>query len=158
MLETQWCEPPPLSYKGGIFSGSEICMYVLYHRILDSLFNTRDGAGEADWKTWRCTSYRLVASLACFSDSCFKKGLTASPNNYRPISLTSVCCRLMERIINSELLSYLYQHGLKSKCQHGFLHKHSTCRPTNLLESVHDWSIALNNKQITDVIYIRAWS
>ena len=82
----------------------------------------------------------------------FKKGPTSSTSNYRPISLTCVCCRVMERIINQELLSYLYQHGLISKCQHGFLHKRSTC--TNLLESVYDWSIALNNKLTTDIVYI----
>jgi len=73
----------------------------------------------------------------------FKKGPTSVTSNYRPISLTCVCCRVMERIINVELLNYLYLHGLISKCQHGFLHKHSTC--TNLiLESVYDWSVALN--------------
>ena len=79
----------------------------------------------------------------------FKKGLTAN-HNYLPVSLTCVCCCLLER--NSKLLSYLSQHGLISKCQHRFLCKHSTC--TNLWEFVHDWSIALNNKQITDVIHI----
>ena len=82
----------------------------------------------------------------------FKKGLTSSTSNYRPISLTCVCCRVMERIINFELLHYLYQRGLISKHQHGFLHKRSTC--TNLLESVYDWSVALNNKLTTDIIYI----
>ena len=40
----------------------------------------------------------------------FTKGLTSNPGNYRPISLTCVCCRVMERIINLELLNYLYQH------------------------------------------------
>ena len=58
----------------------------------------------------------------------------------------------MERIINVELLNYLYLHGLISKFQHGFLHKHSTCK--NVLESVYDWSIALNNKLTTGIIYI----
>jgi len=34
----------------------------------------------------------------------FKKGPTSVTSNYRPISLTCVCCRVMERIINVELL------------------------------------------------------
>ena len=42
--------------------------------------------------------------------------------------------------------------GLISKCQHGFIHKHSTC--SNLLESVYDWSINLHNGETTDVINI----
>ena len=66
--------------------------------------------------------------------------------------VTCVCCRVMENNINAELLNYLYLHGLISKCQRGFLHKHSTC--TNLLESVYDWSVALNNKLTTVIIYI----
>ena len=82
----------------------------------------------------------------------FKKGITASPSNYRPISVTCVCCRVMERIVNFELIDYLQRHGLITKCQHGFLRKHSTC--TNLLESVYDWSVALNQKLKTDVVYI----
>ena len=68
------------------------------------------------------------------------------------IITTAYLSRVYVVDINSELLIYLYQHGLISKRQHRFLRKHSTC--TNLVEFVHDWSIALNNKQITDVIYI----
>ena len=58
----------------------------------------------------------------------------------------------MERIINMQLLDYLSQQGLISRHQHGFLRKHSTC--SNLLESVHDWSVALNNKQTIVIVYI----
>jgi len=35
-----------------------------------------------------------------------KKGVTSYPNNYRPISLTSTSCRVMERVINNEILDY----------------------------------------------------
>ena len=31
----------------------------------------------------------------------FKKGNRIDPANYRPISLTSVCCKLLEHIIHS---------------------------------------------------------
>ena len=34
----------------------------------------------------------------------FEHGVANDPNNCRPISLTSTCCRVMERIINYELL------------------------------------------------------
>ena len=33
-----------------------------------------------------------------------KNGVTSDPNNYRPISLTSTSCRVMERVINKGLL------------------------------------------------------
>ena len=81
-----------------------------------------------------------------------KKGPTCDPNNYRPISLTCVCCRVMETIINRHIIDHLQRNNLINKHQHGFLKRHSTC--TNLLESVNDWTIALNNRQTTDVIYI----
>ena len=82
----------------------------------------------------------------------FKKGLPSDPSNYRPISLTCTCCKIMESIITSELLQYLSTHNLISKNQHGFLKKHST--NTNLLESLNDWSISLSNHKSVTIAYI----
>ncbi|XP_022838082.1 uncharacterized protein LOC111365117 [Spodoptera litura] len=36
-----------------------------------------------------------------------KKGSRADPNNYRPISVTSILCKSMERVLNNRLLAYL---------------------------------------------------
>jgi hypothetical protein len=82
----------------------------------------------------------------------FKNGVASDPNNYRPISLTSTCCRFMERIINKELIDYLLDKSLVSKEQHGFIRRRSTC--SNLLECLQDWMLSIDNKRITDVIYI----
>jgi len=41
-----------------------------------------------------------------------KGGLASDPGYYRPISLTSVFCKLMERVINSQVLDYLRHHKL----------------------------------------------
>ncbi|XP_065681410.1 uncharacterized protein LOC136095105 [Hydra vulgaris] len=82
----------------------------------------------------------------------FKKGATADPNNNRPISLTSTCSRVMKRMINVYIIKYLGHHNLISLNQNGFLNKRSTS--TNLLESANDWNTALDNHQITDVVYI----
>ena len=71
----------------------------------------------------------------------FKKGNPSESSNYRPIALTCICCKLLESIIVMNLLEYLNIHKLISKCQHGFLQKHSCV--TNLLESCRDWSISL---------------
>ena len=49
-------------------------------------------------------------------------------------------------------MQYLIERGMISKQQHGFLARHSTC--TQLLECLHDWSIAINNKKSLDIIYI----
>ena len=74
----------------------------------------------------------------------FKKWKATDPNNYRPISLTSVCCKNFESIIKDQLLSYLMVHSLISKEQHGFLQKHSTT--TNLIESVNNWTMSLEKR------------
>ena len=50
----------------------------------------------------------------------FKKGSRYSPLNYRPISLTSVCCKTLEREIADKLYGYLDSNGLFSDEQYGF--------------------------------------
>ena len=50
------------------------------------------------------------------------------------------------------MLDFLRSKGIITQAQHGFLRKHSTT--SNLLESIRDWSIALNRRQSVDVIYI----
>jgi len=82
----------------------------------------------------------------------FKKGLASNVNNYRPISITCVCCKIMETVIKNEMLSFLLKHNKITKQQHGFLSKRSTV--TQLLECVNDWSLALNYKQSVDCVYI----
>ena len=81
-----------------------------------------------------------------------KVGLASYPCNYRPISLMSVACKVMERIIVKQLLGYLYQHGLISKQQHGFLTGKSTS--TNLLETLNDWTFAINNGMASQLLIL----
>lgn len=81
----------------------------------------------------------------------FKKGLSSDISNYRPISLTSTFCKLFERLVQQQLLQYLYHHKLITRHQHGFLARHSTC--TQLLECINDWSLALRNRHAVDAVY-----
>ena len=81
----------------------------------------------------------------------FKKGNSSDPNNYRPISLTSIICKIFESIIKKSLLSYLNTFSLISKHQHGFLSMHSTT--TNLLECLNDWTSSLDQKHFVKVLY-----
>ena len=50
----------------------------------------------------------------------FKKSSRLDPLNYRPISLTSVVCKVMERIIARELVTYLEEAELLAGDQFGF--------------------------------------
>jgi hypothetical protein len=55
----------------------------------------------------------------------FKKGSTCQPENYRPVSLTCVVCKLLEHIICSHIRAHLDQHSILSPLQHGFRAKFS---------------------------------
>ena len=82
----------------------------------------------------------------------YKSGDASDVSNYRPISLTCVVCKIMERIIVSDMLDYLRLHKVIDKRQHGFLSRRSTS--TNLLESLNDWTLALKDKKSVLVAYI----
>ncbi|KAJ8713484.1 hypothetical protein PYW07_013854 [Mythimna separata] len=55
-----------------------------------------------------------------------KKGSRADPANYRPISITSILCKIMERVLNSRLMAYLEGNDLLSDRQYGFRRHQST--------------------------------
>jgi Reverse transcriptase (RNA-dependent DNA polymerase) len=57
----------------------------------------------------------------------YKGGSASELSNYRPLSLTSVACKIMERIVVSDLLDYLRVSNSVSNHQHGFLSGRSTC-------------------------------
>ena len=61
----------------------------------------------------------------------FKKGSRKKPENYRPVSLTSVVCKLLETLIRDHMVEFLVKHKLINTSQHGFL-KPRSCL-TNLL-------------------------
>ena len=82
----------------------------------------------------------------------FKKGSKKDPNNYRPVSLTSTCCKIMEKLIRDQISDYMEQYQLLSPSQHGFRSGRSCC--TQLLESVHEITDALDNRTPVDIIYL----
>lgn len=81
----------------------------------------------------------------------FKKGDRHQPNNYRPISLTSVVCKVFESIIKDSIVGHMMKNNLFSKMQHGFLPKRSCI--TQLLVATEYWSKALSQGDAVDVIY-----
>jgi hypothetical protein len=66
----------------------------------------------------------------------FKKGQSCLPENYRPVSLTCVPCKILEHIICSHLRDHMDTHGILSQFQHGFRARHS-CE-TQLLVTLTD--------------------
>ena len=50
----------------------------------------------------------------------FKKGSKADPANYRPVSLTVIVGKLMERLVKDALMEHVEKNGHLSDAQHGF--------------------------------------
>lgn len=82
----------------------------------------------------------------------FKGGSRTLVNNYRPISLTSISCKLMEHIIAKHILRHLETNCLLYPHQHGFRTGLSTT--TQLVETIHAFAMAIDARQQTDVIAI----
>ena len=51
----------------------------------------------------------------------FKKGSRNKPDNYRPVSLTSVVCTLLETLIRDHMVEFLVKHKLINTSQYRFL-------------------------------------
>ena len=66
----------------------------------------------------------------------FKKGEKYNAANYRPVSLTCICCKTLEHIIVSNINKHLAFESILADCQHGFQSQRS-CE-TQLVQFYHD--------------------
>ena len=82
--------------------------------ILTKIFTTSLATGTKP-SLWRTANIVAI----------FKKGSKMSTENYRPVSLTSVVCKLLEHIIHRHIMNHCDQHHLLRSHQHGFRQKHS---------------------------------
>ena len=77
----------------------------------------------------------MKANITCI----FKKGNNQQPGNYRPVSLTSVFCKLLESNTKEEVINRLSGHNLLSDSQSGFRKNRSTI--LQLLTVMEDWKL-----------------
>ena len=76
-----------------------------------------------------------------------------SPASYRPVALTSICCKLLERIIMKKLYNYFTCKNLFCIDQHGFIKGKSTL--TNLISTMNDINELLDRRKTNvDIIYL----
>ena len=70
----------------------------------------------------------------------------------RPVSLTSVICKLLERLIKDHMVDFLVRHKLLNSSQHGFL-KSRSCLTNMLcfLEEITKW---IDEGSLVDIIYL----
>lgn len=108
--------------------------------ILSQIFSQSLSLGElpADWKIGKVVPIHKGGDKHC-------------PNNYRPISLTSIPCKILEHIIYSQLVQFLESNLFFSTAQHGF-RKSFSCE-TQLLSFTHDLHLALDRGSQVDCIF-----
>ncbi len=80
------------------------------------------------------------------------KGSKHETTNYRPVSLTSVVCKIMEKLIRKGIVHHMKSNKLFSSFQHGFLEGRSCL--TNLLTTLDEWTRILEDKASLDCIYL----
>jgi len=82
-----------------------------------------------------------------------KKGLRSEAENYRPISLTSAVCKVLETIVKKQMTTYLDSEGIFiTNHQHGFVRGRSCL--TTLLQVFEDWTSNLDEGYGVDIIYL----
>ena len=89
---------------------------------------------------WRCANITPV----------FKKGDRTMASNYRPVSLTAICSKLLEHVIHANIMDHLDRYQILCDEQHGFRSKHS-CE-SQLILTVHDLAKTLDQQKQSDIV------
>ena len=107
--------------------------------ILTILFNksVTTGIVPSDWRTAHVSPV-------------YKKGQKYNPENYRPISLTCICCKLLEHFFVKHIMSHADTHNILYSLQRGFRTGRS-CE-TQLLEFIDDVTLNMENGKQTDIL------
>ena len=109
--------------------------------ILTSIFQTSLDAGRIP-DDWRRASIVPI----------FKKGDKHLASNYRPVSLTSIICKLLEHIVHSQVMDHLDEKSILSDNQHGFRSKRS-CE-TQLVSTINGLAQSLGERGQVDIILL----
>lgn len=75
-----------------------------------------------------------------------------SPLNYRPISLTSIPCKILEHILASNLANFIESNSFFTSSQHGFRKTYS-CE-TQLVSVLHMLNVILDHSSLVDCTFL----
>ena len=87
-----------------------------------------------------------------FISPIFKKGDRHKPSNYWPVSMTSICCKILENIVHSHVKKHLDDNRLLKYAQHGF-RKRLSCE-SQLILTVQDLAKGLNDGEQIDAVLL----
>ena len=105
----------------------------LYQHSLDT------GETPTDWKN-------------AFVVPIFKKGEKHVPSNYRPVSLTSIACKVLEHVVHSSVMRHFDKNQILTDKQHGFRARRS-CE-TLLISTIQEIARNMTQKGQVDVILL----
>ena len=80
----------------------------------------------------------------------FKKGKRFDAVNYRPVSLTCICCKIIEHIVTSHIMSHADKHNILYPLQHGF-RRGLSCE-TQLINFINDITMNMDAGKQTDCL------
>ena len=107
---------------------------------LAKLFDKSLSSGEVP-SEWRKANVTAVP----------KKRNRHHPLNYRPISLTSVVCKLLEPTVRDRVMEHLIVNNLINPNQHGFVPKRSCM--TQQLEALEFWTKTCDQGSCVDIAF-----
>jgi Reverse transcriptase (RNA-dependent DNA polymerase)/Endonuclease-reverse transcriptase len=134
--------------KPSLASGPDGINAFVLKKLKFSLMEPLSTIFEVSYRTGKLPDLWLQAIV----NPIFKKGSPYVVENYRPISLCCVTCKVMESIINKSLVDFMEVNCVLKKQQYGF-RKNKSCT-LQLLNCLNNWSKALDNSKTTDVVYI----
>ena len=82
----------------------------------------------------------------------FKKGDRHQASNYRPVSLTSVSCKILEHVIHSQIIDHFDRWNILTDKQHGFRRRRS-CE-SQLIITIDALAKSLAKGEQVDVILL----
>ena len=82
----------------------------------------------------------------------YKKGAKSHAENYRPVSLTSIICKIMEKLVKKSVMNHILDTGTLSTKQYGFINGRSTT--TQLLKYFDECIDNVINGDVVDSIYL----
>ncbi len=108
-------------------------LFIIFNKSLE------DKVVPKDWKEARISAI-------------FKKGNKSLASNYRPVSLTSIISKVMEKIVRNHLIDHFSINNLLTKRQYGFISGRSTS--LQLLRVLDEWTEAVDTGHGVDCIYM----
>lgn len=73
-----------------------------------------------------------------------------SCNDYRPINIVSICSKVLERLMNNQMLNHINNEHLLSDNQSGFRQRHNTT--THILDILHEIRQAVDHHRLAVLI------